>query len=84
MIKKLIILFICLFLLVGCFNKNYQNDDIERISLDDKYYNKGNFIDISKNELNNLKGNYILYTYNSYCSLPVSCEEVFKKFMKKY
>jgi len=53
-----------------------------KMYLTDKYYSEGKFIeniDIStlKNE------NYILYTYNPYCSFETPCEDIFKAFMLK-
>lgn len=86
MIKKISIILICVLsiLMTGCFNRTSQNDN-GKIYLNNKYYNKGKFIKVDKNDLNNIKnGNYILYTYNNYCSLPVSCEKVFQEFMSKY
>ena len=86
MIKKISIILICILsiLMTGCFNRTSQNDN-SKIYLNNKYYNKGKFIKVDKNDLNNIKnGNYILYTYNNYCSLPVSCEKVFQEFMSKY
>ena len=83
--KKILVLFLSILLLVGCNNKMNQDDDKERIYLTDNYYNKGEFINIkSDNLLDKVDDTYLLFTYNSYCSLPVSCEEVFKSFAKKY
>lgn len=54
-----------------------------KIYLTDKYYNEGKFI--KKNSLSTIKNdNYILYTYNPFCSFPKPCEKVFKSFMIKY
>jgi hypothetical protein len=72
-------------LLTGCTNKLNQNDDKERIYLSDEYYRKGEFIDLNSKDLLDKKNDtYVLFTYNSYCNLPVSCEEIFKDFAKKY
>ncbi len=54
-----------------------------KLYLTDKYYNEGNFIKTT--DLSTVKNdNYILYTYNPFCSFPKPCEDVFKSFMNKY
>ena len=87
MTKKLLIVVSLLLIIGGCiFNsKMNQDDDKERIYLSDKYYNKGEYIGITSDELSKL-GNetYVLFTYNNYCSFSVPCETVFEDFMKKY
>lgn len=53
-----------------------------KIYLTDKYYSRGKFID--NIDISTIKTeNYILYTYNPYCSFEIPCEDIFKKFMKK-
>lgn len=55
--------------------------------LDNEYYNQGNFIDISANDLDKMlkdKKTFLLYSYNNYCSLPIPCENIFEEIMKKY
>ena len=89
MLKKIFVFLLCLFILLptGCFfdKKIKQDDNIQRLYLEDKYYNKGNFINIKSNDLKKLENyNYVLFTYNNYCSLPISCEDIFKQFMEKY
>ncbi len=85
--KKILIVILCLssLLITGCFNKTKEEDNTSKIYLTDIYYNKGNFIKIKNSDISNLKDKtYILYTYNNYCTLPVSCESIFQKFMNKY
>ena len=83
--KKILLIFLSILLLVGCTHKINQDDDKERIYLSDSYYNKGEFVDIKpKDLLDKVNDTYLLFTYNSYCSLPVSCEDIFKSFAKKY
>ena len=83
--KKIFIIVLSILLLVGCTHKMNQDDDKKRIYLSDSYYNKGEFINIeSKELLDKVNDTYLLFTYNSYCNLPVSCEEIFKSFAKKY
>lgn len=83
--KKIFIVFLLTLLLTGCTSKLNQNDDKERIYLSDEYYRKGEFIDLNSKDLLDKKNDtYVLFTYNSYCNLPVSCEEIFKDFAKKY
>ena len=69
-----------IFLLTGCiFNKQ------EKFYLNDKYYNKGEYIKLNSSELENIKkDSMIIYTYNNYCNLPIHCENIFKEFMVKY
>lgn len=85
MLKKIILITLFIPLLFGCTKKINQNDNIKRIYLSDKFYNKGEFIEIKNIDLNSLSNNtYILFTYNNYCTLPIPCEDIFKKFMSTY
>ncbi len=69
-----------LLLLVGCSNGN-----IDKIYLDDEYYNIGSFININSSDLSNLKDkNYILFTNNNYCNMAIPCDKIFLEFMEKY
>lgn len=86
MIKKSYLIFICLLtlLITGCFNK-HQDDGTNRIYLTSKYYHKGNFIDITSNDLKELSNeNYLLFTNNNYCNLAIPCDEIFQEVMNKY
>ena len=80
--KKLsIFLLLIVFLLLGCTSIK-QGD---KFYLNNRYYNKGEYIDINKKELKRLKNkSYILFTYNNYCTMSTPCENVFKEFMNKY
>ncbi len=81
--KKVFMIVLLITLLTGC--KLHQNDNKERIYLSDNYYNEGKFIDLKSDELlDKVNDTYILFTYNSYCNLPISCEDIFKSFAKKY
>ena len=82
--KKLFISLLLCILLCGCSKKTKQNDGIERLYLDSSYYNLGDYIDIDSDDLNNISGNYLLFTYNNYCNFSVPCDEIFKVFMEKY
>ncbi len=85
MLKKLLALTLCLFILTGCNSNRQDPTNKNRIYLDSKYYNKGEFITITPDELSSLENEtYILYTYNSFCSFPIPCEDIFKEFMEKY
>lgn len=54
----------------------------DKIYLTDKYYNEGKFVEDI--DISTIKSeNYILYTYNPYCSFETPCEDVFKSFMEK-
>lgn len=86
MFKKVILVFL-LILSTGCVfsKKTNQNDDLNRLRLTEKYYNKGDFVKINKEEFTNHKNEtYVLYVYNNYCSLAIPCEDIFKSFMEKY
>ena len=71
---KKIVLLIAIFLLVGCTNN-------KKFYLTEKYYNNGDFIDVTSAEIP-YNESYILYTYNNFCVLPVHCETIFKKVME--
>ena len=72
--KKLVLLII-VFLLVGCTNN-------KEFSLTEKYYNKGELISITADEITSNES-FILYTYNNFCSLPIHCENIFKEVFEK-
>ena len=79
--KKLLVLLSFIVILTGCDKK------VEKFYLDDEYYNEGKYIEVGKeqiNELENKKASYILFTYNSFCSFQVPCDNVFENVMKKY
>lgn len=80
--KKIVVVIFLIFLITGCVLN--QNDGKSRLYLDDTYYNKGNYIKVSSDKVNDLSGNYVLFTYNSYCNFSVPCDEIFKSFMEKY
>lgn len=83
--KKISILILCLFLMLmtGCTSKS--NKTIEKIYLNNEFYNNGEFIDINNNDINDYNNqSYILYTYNNYCSFSISCDKIFEEFMSKY
>lgn len=77
---KKIVLLIAIFLLMGCAG-NKQ----EKFYLDEKYYNKGEYISVDSSGLETIKNNsMIIYTYNNFCNLPIHCENIFQEFMSKY
>ncbi len=73
---KKIILLIIILLLVGCTNN-------KEFHLTDKYYNNGDLISITAQEIPSNES-YILYTYNNFCALPIHCETIFKEVLEKY
>ena len=84
-IKKIIIVivFIILIPLSLLFINNLTKP---KITLESKYYNTGKFIDINSanlNELLNNKENFILFTYNNFCTFKVSCDEIFNESIKE-
>ena len=84
--KKIIIITIVLTILivVPAIILNLKH---EKFYINDKYYNNGEFIKITSNDLNNLinsKDSFLLYTYNDYCSLKIPCDDIFRSVMNKY
>ena len=66
-------------------NKEPKEEKIEKFYLSDKYYNHGEYITTTSEELKNLdKDNYIIYTYNNFCIFTTPCDEIFKVVMDKY
>ena len=83
--KKILIILLISLTLTGCIFSKKQHDGKTRIYLSNKYYHSGEFIKVDNKSLEKLnKENYILFTYNPYCNLPISCEKIFEEFMKKY
>ena len=83
--KKILIVLLISLTLTGCIISKKQNDNKIRFYLSDKYYHTGEFVKVDNKSLEKLnKENFILFTYNPYCNLPISCEKIFEEFMKKY
>ena len=93
--KKLIILTISILLIILIIGGGiylYLNYDSHEYTgtefyLDDIYYNKGDYITITTEDLNDLltnKNTFLLYTYNNFCSLPIPCAQIFEEVMDKY
>lgn len=92
--KRKIIIIILIIIFIGLILWLFINKDDNpkiynenAISLDNKYYNKGKFIDASSEEITKLlndKSTFLLFVYNNYCSLPIPCEKIFKEVMKKH
>lgn len=76
MFKKVLLLITCIILLTGC------SKTIEKFYLSDEFYNKGTFIKIKSDDLKNYKDkNYVIFTYNNFCSLSIPCDEIFQESM---
>ncbi|MBQ1812745.1 MAG: hypothetical protein II119_02215 [Bacilli bacterium] len=76
MFKKVLLLITCIILLTGC------SKTIEKFYLSDEFYNEGTFIKIKSDDLDNYKDkNYVIFTYNNFCSLSIPCDEIFQKSM---
>ena len=74
---------IFILIVTGCFN---NNDSKDKIYLEDKYYGSTEFKSINTNQFEEMiknKESFVLYTYNFYCILPISCETIFKEFMEE-
>ena len=81
--KKILIILIILLIFTGCTNK--KNNNTSTFYLDDKYYNKTDYIKVNSSELDELShSSFLLFTYNNYCTLKIPCENIFSDFMKKY
>ena len=79
----MVIVFIILIPLSLLFITNLTK---QKFTLESKYYNTGKFIDINGanlNELLNNKENFILFTYNNFCTFKVSCDEIFNESIKE-
>lgn len=77
--KRKIFIVITLFLLTGCSKSN------DKFYLDNNYYGINDFIKIDENKVNELqknKASYVLFTYNSYCTFQVPCDDIFLEYMK--
>lgn len=86
--KKIYLLIpLTIVLIVGIIFIYMNNIRDEKFYLEDKYYGTGEFIDVNKEELESIikdKENFLLYTYNNYCSLPIPCDSIFGSVMKEY
>lgn len=89
-IKKeiIIVIIVALVVFIPYIIINLNNkDNGGKFYLDSKYYNNGEFIDVNDKEVESLlnsKSNFILFTYNNYCTLPIPCNNIFESTMKKY
>ena len=86
MFKKIFLLLLGIFLVIlGFLFFRPQEEKIEKFYLEDVYYQEGKFLKKSAEEINSFENSsYILYTYNSFCSFSIPCENIFSSFMKKY
>lgn len=83
MIKKKSIAIIIIILVILISFLIYNSN--KKIYLSSVYYNKGEYIDIDNSYLEGVKkDNYLLYTYNSYCTFKIPCDKIFKEVMDKY
>lgn len=78
---KKIFLVICIIMLFICGCEKENNNS--KFYLDNKYYKDGKYIKIDESDIKKNKGSYVLFTYNSFCTLAVPCEDVFEDFMKE-
>ena len=83
--KKKIGFIIGLVIVIGAFSffilEGFQN---KKIYLSRKYYHEGDRIEVTSKELKKLKNDtYLLFTYNSYCAFPISCDSIFEEALKK-
>lgn len=84
--KKLLIGVILLLILSSITFIILENKSIDKFYLDNKYYNTNNFINVTSDDINallNQKATFILFSYNNYCSLPISCHDIFEQAIKE-
>ncbi len=78
--KKLVLIIGVLLLFVcGC----EREDNSGKFYLDNKYYKDGKYIKVESSDIKKDNSSYVLFTYNSFCTLAVPCEDVFEDFMKE-
>ncbi len=87
--KKYVIGLVVIFIVgIGVLFWLYRpiHDELDgKFYLDNKYYGSDKFIKVSNSELAKVKNkSYVLFTYNNYCTFPISCESIFQEFMSKY
>ncbi len=76
-----ILIFILIIFIIGIIIFILNNNKIELESCSYNY-NGTDFVKISSDEVNNkLDSNYILFTYNSFCSFKIPCDSIFKEYM---
>ena len=78
--KKLILIILTIILITGCKKQN-----IEKMYLEDKYYNESEYMEVTARDIKKLnQETYLVFTYNNYCNLKIPCDTIFKKVMDKY
>ena len=82
MFKKILLFVIMLFTISAC---TLSGDGGGSIVLDDIYYNKGDYINIDSRYFEEKNPtSYVLFVYNSFCTLKIPCDTIFQKYMDKY
>lgn len=71
--KKVVLILLGLITLCSCQKKQ------EKFYLNENYYNVSGLKEITKDDILE-NDNFILFTYNNYCSLAIPCEDIFKEF----
>ena len=77
--KRVVVLFFLAFFLCGC-NKNL-------VKLDSKYYKESSFIEVNKDELNDLiskEESFMLFIYQPLCQTSYEFNTVVTRFSKEY
>lgn len=82
--KKIISIILCFISIICLFGCKHE-DEVNKIYLSDKYYESSEYIKIKAEDFDKIEDStYVVYTYNSYCSLKIPCENIFKEVMDKY
>ena len=79
------VLILSIAIIVILTKDNKYNGDV--FYLDDEYYDSGEFIESDSKSVEQLidnKSTFLLFVYNNYCSLPISCETIFQEGIKHY
>ena len=83
--RKKLILGLSVLVLIGIVIGTVIYLQPKKFKLNEKYYNEGNFIDVSNSELTDMlenKESFILFEYNYFCAFRVPCEDIFKEAFK--
>lgn len=83
-VVQILVIMCMIFFLGGC--TNHSAIENKKIILADQYYATGGFLKSTSNEVKELlkkQESFLLFTYNNFCNMSVSCETIFEEFMKE-
>lgn len=87
--KKKILIVISIIVCISLFLILYgvNNKKIDSFYIEDKYYNKGEFIEVNSSDVKkiiNKEESFILYVHNNFCAFAIPCENIFDEVIDKY